>query len=111
MANPVNKVCECSSGFCSHHIEPCRSRRDLGLYRVNHYRQTLCGGCAAVARQFCDAYGYAMDTLVSAAEHRRRTWKLGDWVCAGVLVAAVAWIVITILPAFFDGRVAQVVGR
>lgn len=39
-----------------------------------------------------------------------RRWTPGDWFCAIVSLAAVVWIALEILPAFFDGRVAQVVG-
>ena len=40
-----------------------------------------------------------------------RRWTPGDWFCALVITSAIAWIAIEILPAFFDGRVAQVVSR
>lgn len=48
---------------------------------------------------------------VRLSSRRRRRWGAGDWFCCLVLFGAVLWIVMEILPAFFDGRVAQVVGR
>lgn len=106
----MTSFCECESAACRHDGS-CKDKRRLGLYRVGGRIQFLCGVCAEVAEQFCDAYGYTLDVLISAADRRRKEWKAGDWVCAGVLVAAMLWILIAILPAFFDGRVAQVVGR
>lgn len=42
---------------------------------------------------------------------RRHRWMAGDWFCAAVLVVTVAWLLIEVLPAFFDGRVASAVAR
>lgn len=105
----MTKFCECESYACRHDGS-CNDKRDLALYRVGGRMQTLCGKCAEVAQDFCDAFGYALDVVISAADRRRREWKAGDWFCAALLLAAI-WVLISLLPAFFDGRVAQVVGR
>src|SRR6185437_3383208 len=100
--------CECESYVCRHD-GTCKDKRRLGLYRLSGTRQTLCGGCAEVAEQFCDAYGYSFEALRETAARRRRAWHAGDWFCAAVLVMTIVWIAFEIMPAFLDGRVAQVV--
>jgi hypothetical protein len=39
----------------------------------------------------------------------RQPRRLGDMLCTVFLVTVVVWLLLEIAPAFFDGRVAQVV--
>lgn len=48
---------------------------------------------------------------VRLAPRPQRRWSAGDWFSFAVIGGAVLWLLLAVAPAFFDGRVAQVVGR
>lgn len=104
-------LCECDERGCVHVRDwACCSRRDnLLRYSVGGIIQRLCPGCAIHASRKCEAAGTVFRPLWDPpSDRRRRRWTCGDWACASVLTFAVLWLLIEVVPAFFDGRVAAV---